>query len=426
MNFRLAMDPSRNSSDLVTSPVPTVELEPRKWYLENYQNFPPPWISHSHFVPPSMVKHLMRNKKDSALGVKFIRREHNPDQISNMEGALHTFVTPLVDVTIHGDYQWKAGHSIHQFGSVNGYQRGRRVLLSALIQQDFEDEQVMLKVARLEDYELAGIPSCPQVLDVATKQVKEKRLEYDHQLRRCLVYHLTASHRLPARVDVRDIAMNVSQALQFLSDAIKHTAGDKFPALMQNRIIQHREYMISLEIMFMTALHQIRNEFYLLEHLCTQGYVYSFNPPAIFAQLFGPQGTELLSRVHVAALKLFAHISRMERCKCIAWDDYNSETIFALVHEALKTRPHIAVKRKGDIFHKSNEGKLDQGLYVPPKGAKDAILVIHNNSDAFGQNIETEFSGGSLDGVVGAYSSAAASLMRHRKDLCDNVMEIPL
>ena len=423
MKFDLAMDPSCSSSGLVKSDVPTTALEPRKWYLQNYRNCPPPWISHSHFVPPNMVVHLMRNKKDSALGVKFIRREHNPEQISNMEAALHTFVTPIVDVTIHGDYQWKAGHSIHQFGSVDGYQLGRRVLLSALIQQDFEDEQVMLKVARLEDYEFTGISSCPLVLDVTTKQLNAKRLEYDHQLRRYLVYHLTASHRLPTRAAVRDIAMNLSQTLQFLSDAINHTSGDKFPAFMQNRIIRHDEYMISLEIIFMTALHQIRNEFYLLEHLCTKGYVYSFNPPAIFAQFFGSQGTELLSRIHVAALKLFAHISKMERCKCIAWDDYNSQTIFGLVQQALKNRPHIAVERKGDIFTKPKPG---QGLYVPPKGAEDAILVIHNNSDAFGQNIESELSGGSLDGVIGAYSSAAASLMRHRKDLCNNLMEIPL
>lgn len=420
------MDPSRSSSGLFKSAVPTVALEPRKWYLQNYKNCPPPWISHSHFVPANMVTHLMRNKKDSALGVKFIRREHKPEQISNMEGALHTFVTPVADVTIHGDYQWKAGHSIHQFGSVNGYQLGRRVLLSALVQQDFEDEQVMLKVARLEDYEFTGIPNCPRVLDVATKQLNAKRQEYDHQLRRYLVYHLTASHRLPTRAAVRDIAMNLSQTLQFFSDAINHIPGDKFPAFMQKRIIRHGEYMISIEIIFMTAVHQIRNEFYLLERLCTKGYVYSFNPPAIFSQFFGSQGTELLSRIHAAALKLFAHISKMERCKCIAWDDYNSQTIFALVQQALKNRPHIAVKRKSDIFPKSNEVKLGQGLYVPPKEAKDAILVIHNNSDAFGQNIETEFSGGSLDGVIGAYSSAAASLMRHRKDLCSNLMEIPL
>jgi hypothetical protein len=50
-----------------------------------------------------------------------------------------------------------------------------------------------------------------------------------------------------------------------------------------------------------------------------------------------------------------------------------------------------------------------------------AILVIHNNSDGFGQNIETENAFGSLDGAIGANSSAAASLRRDRKDLLDFV-----
>jgi hypothetical protein len=76
--------------------------------------------------------------------------------------------------------------------------------------------------------------------------------------------------------------------------------------------------------------------------------------------------------------------------------------------------------RKDDLF----SGKTGAGLYNPPMDARGAMLVIHNNSDAFGQNIETEPSGGSLDGVVGEYSSASASLMRDRKDLCDNLIEV--
>ena len=47
------------------------------------------------------------------------------------------------------------------------------------------------------------------------------------------------------------------------------------------------------------------------------------------------------------------------------------------------------------------------------------MLVIHNNSDGFGQNIETEGMVGSLDGAIGSSSSAAASLERNRKDLLD-------
>lgn len=44
-----------------------------------------------------------------------------------------------------------------------------------------------------------------------------------------------------------------------------------------------------------------------------------------------------------------------------------------------------------------------------------AALVIHNNSDAFGQTIETEGQS-SMDGVIGVNSDAAVLLSRQRKD----------
>ena len=56
------------------------------------------------------------------------------------------------------------------------------------------------------------------------------------------------------------------------------------------------------------------------------------------------------------------------------------------------------------------------------EGGEEAWLVIHNNSDAFGQNIETEGSSGSMDGAIGANSSASATLERRRKDLLDYVI----
>lgn len=52
---------------------------------------------------------------------------------------------------------------------------------------------------------------------------------------------------------------------------------------------------------------------------------------------------------------------------------------------------------------------------------KGTTLVLHNNSDGFGQNIETE-GVSSLDGALGVYSSAAAGLHRKRKDLMEVVV----
>jgi hypothetical protein len=423
------MDSSKNSSKLIKTPVPESRYEPRPWYLENYRDLPGPWISHSHFVLGEMVKHLMRNKKDSAIGVKFTKSRQNPDSITNMEGALHTFVNPIVEVKMHGDYVWRDGHSIQKFGSQDGRQLARRVLLSALIQQDFENEEVMLKVARLEDFEFIGLPTLPPMPDIQAKQDDEKRRKYDWDLRRYMIYHLVPSHRLPTRKSVQETAMTLPQTLTFLADCITNHSAQSLSSRIQGTAIHFKRYFISLEVLFMTALHQIRNEFYLLEHLCAaQGYVYTFNPPAIFVRWFddygfNSYGTELVSRLHVAALKLFAHVAKMEACRCITWSDFASPHIVPLLREALKNRPHIKVRRWDDLFLKTGG---DGGLYVPPQAAEGSMLVIHNNSDAFGQNIETEPSGGSLDGVIGSNSSAAGSLLRTRRDLCDRLMNIPL
>lgn len=263
----------------------------------------------------------MRSKKGSAIGVKFEKIKHNPDRITNMEGALHTFVNPMVEVLIHGDYIWSGGRSIQRFGSQGGRQIARRVLLSALVQQDFENEEVMLKVARLEDLEFIGLPTLPEMLSVQAKQDDERRRKYDWDIRRYIIYHLIPSHRLPTRKSATSTAMDLQQTLAFLADLIRNHPADSLPSLVQGTAIRYQTYFISLEVLFMTALHQIRNEFYLLEQLCSgQGYLYSFNPPAIFMR-FGDHGTELLSRVHVAALKLFAHVSKVEACKSIAWSD---------------------------------------------------------------------------------------------------------
>jgi hypothetical protein len=51
----------------------------------------------------------------------------------------------------------------------------------------------------------------------------------------------------------------------------------------------------------------------------------------------------------------------------------------------------------------------ENGFYNVPQGQ---ALVIHNNSNAFGQNIEYEDGMGSLDAAVGNASDAAVSLSR--------------
>jgi hypothetical protein len=296
------------------------------------------------------------------------------------------------------------------------------------VQQDFEGERVMLRVAMLEAEATIGNARLPTPILTKDKQDAMLRKGYDNAIRDYLVYHLISDHRLPAKsAGLKEEAMTLRGTLDFLARTIEQTEPKDLLKHFRNVFFHQRSYYISLEVLFQTALHQIRNEMLLLETLCSrQGYVYTFNPPAIFVKFFGDYGTELLSRVHVAALKYFASTTKMEHCKVFAWADFNSRHILALIKKALECQPHIVVMSNDRLFS-GNKGvqKSGQGLYAPPKEAEGAMLVIHNNSDAFGQNIETEPSGGSLDGVIGAYSSTAASLMRDRKDLCDHLFEVP-
>jgi hypothetical protein len=369
----------------------------------------------------------MRNKKDSAIGVKFIKNT-KPDMITNLEGALHTFVTPLVNATIHGDYQWQGYHSIRLYGPAQGFQLGRRVIMSALVQQDFEGARVMLKVVKAEDYEIIGNPQFPQILSGSAKQDNQLRQEYDNQIRSFLVYHLTTARKLPPFSTARTGAIDLPETLTLLSDLIKNKPGYEIPSSLEDCFMRlGQEWVISLEIMFKTALHQVKNELYGLEKICPQqGYVYTFNPPVIFVRLFESQGTgqgsELLTHIQVAALKYLCSWMPLNACRSVAWNDFSSPTVISLLRCAFANKPHIVIKRHEDIFpHLGSQ----EGLYAAPEGSKSSMLVIHNNSDAFGQNIETEASGGSLDGVIGSYSSAAASLHRNRKDLCDHMIRVP-
>ncbi len=97
-------------------------LDLRTGYLEAVETdesrVPPPLISRSDLVPRSLVELLMRKKKNSALGVKFLSKRG--DEITDMEGAMHTFVTPVVPrCEMTGDYRYNpsfGGHGVDKFG----------------------------------------------------------------------------------------------------------------------------------------------------------------------------------------------------------------------------------------------------------------------------------------------------------------------
>jgi hypothetical protein len=95
--------------------------------------------------------------------------------------------------------------------------------------------------------------------------------------------------------------------------------------------------------------------------------------------------------------------------RAFAFNDYAGYDAVALLKKILEIRrPDIRCLSKADLF--DHDGHYDGKLFP------GAALVLHNNSDGFGANIETEGST-SLDGAIGVYSSAAAGLNRRRTDL---------
>jgi hypothetical protein len=356
----------------------------------------------------------MRDKKDSAIGVKFQSGNQPPDSITNMEGAMHTFVTPVVLAFLHGDYRYSGGHGMIPFDADGGMERARKVLVSAAVQPDFEKKNVMLVLCSLQDDEFNGLDLGPgfTVLDVSSKQDPIQRARYDTNLKRHMVAHLTQKRRLPGTYEVEDQVTSIQQAISVLELYIKASSSPQDS--MEGRYVRLvNGYVVALELLFNSALHQLRNEFSILEAMCPQGYIYTSDPPVIFAQQIDPQ---LLNRLQFAALKDLSSHNHFSSMKGFAFNDYADASAVNLIRYALVTNPHIQVVPKTALFQGS------KGMYKALSGTEGCLLVIHNNSDAFGQNIESEWASGSLDGAIGSHSSTAASLLRDRTDLLDHVM----
>ncbi len=122
-----------------------------------------------------------------------------------------------------GDYVWKNGHSINKFKN-GGH---RQVVMSAAVQPDFENTQVMIKVLELGDQACHGEdladfsilssenknPYGAPPSSVEKKNRKKALLVYEEQLHKHMIYHLTAAHMLPAKNNVIPITEEQAKAL---------------------------------------------------------------------------------------------------------------------------------------------------------------------------------------------------------------------
>ncbi|KFY88674.1 hypothetical protein V498_06697, partial [Pseudogymnoascus sp. VKM F-4517 (FW-2822)] len=244
------------------------------------------------------------------------------------------------------------------------------------------------------------------------------REEYDDGLKSHLVANLVADRRLPPLKVVKEKALSDAATVEFLERHIRDPQSS--PRDFQNvfsAVGAPNKTVVSLEFLYNTAVHQLRNEISALEVACPQGYIYTSDPPSIFVQAIG--GAKIVNRLQFAALKHLASASKYTKfvnMKAFTFNDYSDNGAMELLREALRAQRHVVVLPKAKLF------RGQKGRYDPGEELEGGLLVVHNNSDAFGQNIETEFATGSLDGAIGASTSAAASLMRDRKDLLDWIL----
>jgi hypothetical protein len=278
---------------------------------------------------------------------------------------------------------------------------------------DFENSQVMFRACKLDPVEVEGADlgdNWEGILSTELKQDDWARTRYDQMLRRHMVFHLTSGRILPAKRDAPEV-FDLESSIRLLEDAIWRDE-DSGLQLKDKYTRVHNDQVLSLEMLFNIALHQARNEFSALEALCPQGYVYTYDPASIFSQEIGAR---ILNRLMLNAVKHLSNKSQLELMRIFAFNDYADRGIVGLATKALELQTNVRVVRKEQLFRGAG-GTYDIGDF---KEARGCMLVVHNNSDGFGQNIETEGVYGSLDGAIGSQSSGAASLERGRNDLLD-------
>jgi hypothetical protein len=323
-----------------------------------------PIVSKSEFVPNKMAIHLMKHKKRLALGIKY---EYG-DRITNMEGALHTFVTPIINFAMTGDYIYQYGHGATSFQG-----KARNMVMSAAIQPDFEYDNVMLPIVKVTDKEVTGESIDWEKFELIheMKEIKKETLsEYEEKLRKHMIYHLTENHKLPSLNSIKG-SMNTKDCIDYLNNIISN----KEDFEIKDQYTNMQGHVISLEALFNVYVEQIRNEFSVFESNLPQGYVYTINPPRIFASEIGQKNVAILNRLQMLAFRQLG-IKSFKNLRGIGFDGFADPEGVSLYKTIFKG-VEVEIKEKNLLL--GTDGK-----YSSKHGY---ALIVHNNSDAFGENM---------------------------------------
>ncbi len=350
------------------------------------------------FVPDAFVEHFAKNKRAGAIGEKY-----KPNtKITNMEGALHTFVTFILPTTLAGDPGWDNGYVINRRPD----HLGREVVLSTAIQPDFESRAVLWDLLHVSENSIQGESVSADFKPLAERfppdssEFREALPNYEDQLKRHMISFLTEEKRIPGSNEEGVEKLEGWKAMQL----IRHLIEGEVPGAkdLKNVVLslgQREEFC--LEALFNLVLEQIRYELSALDQLLPQGYVYSIDPPKIFTRYLGDGGTRLLNHLQVFALRcLRDEGAHFQNLKCIAFNNFEEfDSSLDLMQKVFHDRG-VEIISKKELYDENGNYKVPANM----------ALVIHNNSDAFGQNIQSEEGKSSLDATVGQASDAAVSL----------------
>jgi hypothetical protein len=174
-------------------------------------------------------------------------------------------------------------------------------------------------------------------------------------------------------------------------------------------------------MLFWLHYYQIIIELNSLNDMIENQYIYVYRPPSIFMSVF--QESPILSnRLRVLALQYiyFTQPFLFRKMHNMVITTFRDPTIVFLIKKYifdLRLNNHFI---RVESFDDQNTFYKHKRYGFKYRGPEKMALVIPNNSDAFGRNIETEGES-SVDGIVGNYSNAAYVLSTARKDLLFNI-----
>jgi hypothetical protein len=342
----------------------------------------PPVTIRSEFIPDAMLRHLMEDKADLAVGQKSGDIDWIAKPITNVEAIYAQLQVQLVAAHATGDIVYQGAKSRFQ-GDL-----GRPVIVSTNIHPD---------------YELPGAGKVMALLTEVTESPKRKLLadvlkyDTDEGLLDALVHHHTADglpslSELTANKENRYTLLNLEEAKQEIEKRITGETGT-----LQNVFVKLPSGEIhSLEALYTHYLLQLKNELLGLESLTPHGYVYTIDPPQIFARQFD---SKLMTRLQILAFKQLNSEFELKGLKVIGFNEVGHPGTVDLLKSVFGDK---AVAKVPGIY---SDGPTPKYMLK-----QDWALVIHNNSDAFGNNLVNEGGFGSLDAAVGALTTAAVAL----------------